>query len=133
VLNSGRQVFTMRATLTFAYDAPFAHVQMGGDLDLSTGEELTDVFTCLEMCGCTRLEVDADGVTFIDAYTLALLRREQRRLREAAGDLLVTSASSYYRLVCGLAEYDSLQPESDRSPQLTALHARRQRYLHKDD
>ncbi|GAB7005754.1 hypothetical protein JCM18899A_32270 [Nocardioides sp. AN3] len=103
----------MRATLTFECDAPTAQVHMGGDLDLSTGVLLTDAFACLELSGCTRLEVDADDVTFIDAYTLALLRAEQRRLRESAGDLRVTAGSSYYRLVCGLAEYQTLQPGSD--------------------
>jgi anti-anti-sigma regulatory factor len=52
--------------------------------------------------------VDLDDLEFVDAFSLALLRRYQVRLRDLGGELTVASAPPCYELVRRLAGYDTL-------------------------
>ncbi len=100
----------MRTEFTFSCEPPTARLRVSGELDISSTDQLRDVLACLRLEGCTRLEVDLSGVVFIDAGSLRVLHREQLRLMIAGGDLEVVDASPCYRLVSGLAGYDSLLP-----------------------
>jgi anti-anti-sigma factor len=114
----------MRASFQFTCDPPVARLRISGELDLSTSDDLEDALEGLETAGCTLIELDLDALTFIDAYSLSLLRQEQRRLRMAGGDLRVVAASTWYTAVCATAEYDTLQPVSTDPPRLTVLRTR---------
>jgi anti-anti-sigma factor len=100
----------MRPQLQFTCRGSSGRACLGGDLDLSTGDNVVAIFESLEMCGSVRVDVDLSAVTFIDAYTLALLRRAQRRLDEVGGHLHVVAGSEWYVRVCALARYESLLP-----------------------
>jgi anti-anti-sigma factor len=120
----------MRADFQFTCDPPMARLRIAGELDISTGGQLADVFACLDFRKCRKVELDLDAVTFVDAYSLAQLRREQLRLRENQGDLYVVAASPWYTLVSRLAQYDTLQVVADAVPHLTLLHTRRHLHAH---
>lgn len=104
----------MRARFQFTCDPPVAQLQISGELDLSTGGELADVLLSVGALTCTHVELDAEDVAFVDAYSLAMLRREQRRLRAAGGDLEVVAAAPCFVLVARLAEYATLLPTGGR-------------------
>jgi anti-anti-sigma factor len=123
--HGGETGFAMRADFQYTCDPPIARLRIAGELDISTGDQLADVFDCLDFRRCPQVELDLDAVTFIDAYSLAQLRREQLRLRSAHGDLYVVAASPWYTLVSRLAQYDSLQVAAEEVPHLTLLHTRR--------
>jgi anti-sigma B factor antagonist len=95
---------------------PVARVRIIGELDLSTRDDLSAFIGNLHRGGCTRLAVDATGVTFIDACSLAVLHSARIRLLEAGGTLDVVSASRSYRLAARLAGYDGLLPPDGPAP-----------------
>lgn len=119
----------MRASFQYTCDPPIARLRIAGELDLSTGDQLEDILESLASGGCTIVELDLDALTFVDAFSLAVLRQEQRRLRMAGGELCVVAASTWYVEVCRLAEYDSLQPTSGGPPRLTVFHTKRPLHL----
>jgi anti-anti-sigma factor len=122
----------MLATFQFTCDAPVARLRVSGDLDLSSGALLTDVFDCLEFRGCLLIEMDLSAIGFVDASSLSLLHHEQCRLRESGGDLQVVAASAPFLLVARLAEYDTLEPAPTSPPHLTVLRTRRHLHAHRD-
>jgi anti-anti-sigma factor len=119
----------MRARFQFTCDPPVARLRITGELDISTGADLRAMFAAIDEQGCRLIELDADEITFIDAYALAVLRHEQRRLLASGGDLEVVAASAWFVLVARLAEYDTLLPTSTpgsaRAPAPGAVPARR--------
>lgn len=101
----------MRTDIQYQYDPPHALLCLSGELDLATRTGLRDAFGAVRIRGCTRVDVDAEGVTFIDASCLGVLAREQRRWVGDGGELTVIAGSRYYRLVAGLAGHDELLPD----------------------
>ncbi|MFC7496122.1 MULTISPECIES: STAS domain-containing protein [unclassified Nocardioides] len=111
----------MRTDLSLVCAPPMARLAFSGELDLASLAHLRAVLLRVRLRGCDHVEVDADGVTFVDAATLRALHQEQRRLRHAGGSLEVVAASPAYLLVSGLAGYDNLEPVSGRQRRLTLL------------
>jgi anti-anti-sigma factor len=101
-----------------SYAPPLGRVRITGELDLSTGEELQDVLDRSTAQGCTLLELDLVGVSFVDAHTLGILDRHQRWLTRIGGELEVVAASHHYLVVADLAGYDNLRPVAHERPQL---------------
>ena len=106
----------MPAEFQLTCNPPIALLRVAGDVDISDGDRLADAFHDLTLRGCTHVEVDLGRVAFIDAYPLSRLRREQIRLREVGGDLVVVTASTWYTDVCRLARYDTLLPPDGIGP-----------------
>ena len=111
----------MRTDFSLACDPPLARLRLGGELDLASLDDLRDLLCRVRLRGCDRVQVDADGVTFVDAATLRVLDQEQRGLRAEGGSLEVVAASSAYLVVSGLAGYEDLEPFGRWPPQLTLL------------
>jgi anti-anti-sigma factor len=110
----------MPADFQLTCNPPIALLRVSGELDISSDDQLSDVFDDLTLRGCNHVDVDVGGVVFIDAYPLSRLRKEQVRLRAAGGDLVVVTASSWYAEVCELAQYDTLLPVHDTGPPVCA-------------
>ena len=113
----------MRPSLEYVCDPPAARLRITGEVDLSARDELTDMFLRFALRGCTFVELDLSGVTFLDAYPLGVFRCEQRRLRKLGGDLRVVAASPWCAFLCRLAQYDSLTACADHPPSLRVLPA----------
>jgi anti-anti-sigma factor len=111
----------MRTDFRYSACPPWARLQVVGDLDLSTDHRLCDVVDLLLLTGCTEVELDLEGVTFIDAHALHVLDQERARLVAAGGEVSVVAASASLLFVAGLAGYDSLLPELDAPPRLVLL------------
>lgn len=95
---------------------PVARVHIIGELDLSTRDDLRAFLRNLHQGGCTRLEVDATAVTFIDACSLAVLHSTRIWLLDHGGTLEVVSASRPYTRAARLAGYDGLLPPDGPAP-----------------
>ena len=93
----------MRTNFQFSCDPPLARLRVTGELDFTTRDQLLDVFASLSCRRCNRVELDLDGITFIDLSALEVLDQEQRRLTESGGTLQVVAASSRMRRRCGAA------------------------------
>ena len=100
----------MRPDIQLTCSASLARLRIVGDLDISTGHQLAAAFATAALHRCIDIEADLSEVSFVDAYALGQLRREQRLVRALGGDLRVVAASDFCRRVCRLACYDSLQP-----------------------
>jgi anti-anti-sigma factor len=106
----------MRTDFRFTCAPPRARLYLVGEFDLSTRDALDVVLGSLRRRGCTRLELDLADVTFIDVCTLAVLDREQRRLREDGGELQVALASRRCQRVTRLVGYHDLLAADTVSP-----------------
>lgn len=111
----------MRTRFHTTFDSLGACVRIEGDLDLTTTPALHDELTAVRATGSTRVELDLDEITFVDAHSLRLLDQEQRRLRDLGGELRVASASASFALISAVAGYADLLPETDDVPDLRSL------------
>ena len=111
----------MRTRFDTTYDALGARLRIAGDLDLTTSEGLAAELEAISTTGSTWVELDLDAVTFVDAHSLRLLGREQRRLHELGGGLRVAVASPCFCLISAVAGYPDLQPGAGRPLDLRRL------------
>lgn len=62
-----------------------------GELDVTTAPELRERLTALIGAGSTTILLDLAGVTFVDSTALSVLVAALKRLRQADGDLQLSS------------------------------------------
>jgi anti-sigma B factor antagonist len=70
-----------------------ALVQVCGEVDMVTADQLRAALHRLREQGCRTVELDLSGVTFLAAAGLSVLVEHDRGLRAAAGRLLVVRPS----------------------------------------
>ena len=114
----------MRTDFQISCEPPLARLRLSGELDLMTADRLQDLLDQTDVAGCTHVEVDLEGVTFIDARSLGLLDRHQRRLASAGGGLVVVAASPCHVRVSELAGYENLHPGPGIRRRLTLVRDR---------
>jgi len=66
-------------------------VAVTGELDVTTAPELRERLTALIGAGSTTILLDLAGVTFVDSTALSVLVAALKRLRQADGDLQLSS------------------------------------------
>ena len=66
-------------------------VAASGELDVTTAPELRERLTALIGAGSTTILLDLAGVTFVDSTALSVLVAALKRLRQADGDLQLSS------------------------------------------
>jgi anti-anti-sigma factor len=106
----------MHTELGLTCDPPKARLRLSGEFDLSTNEQVADLFELATACGCHDLELDLSGVSFVDIGTLNLLDAHRRRVTSAGGSFVVVAESSCYRRVCDLAQLVALTVDGTRPP-----------------
>jgi anti-sigma B factor antagonist len=103
--------FSLRSTLT-----PLdVHLHMDGELDIFTARQVSRALSQALWSGCRHAELDATGVTFVDASALGVLVRARELMRSCAGTMEVVAFSPVFLRLCVLTELVSLLslPSSD--------------------
>jgi len=70
-----------------------------GELDVNTAPELRERLSGLISAGSTSILLELSGVTFVDSTALSVLVSALKRLRQADGDLQLSSPSPSVRRV----------------------------------
>ena len=110
----------MHTGLAFTCDPPGARLRFSGEFDLSTNEQVDELFDLVAARGCDRLELDLADVSFIDAGTLYLLDAHRRRITSGGGSFVVVAESSCYRRVCELTHFVVLTADGQPDPETRA-------------
>jgi anti-anti-sigma factor len=100
-----RWVREVHTELDFTCDPPVARLRLAGEFDLSTDDQVKDLFDSVAACGCHDLELDLSAVSFMDLGTLYLLDAHRRRVTARGGSFVVVAESSCYRRVRELGRY----------------------------
>ena len=74
-------------------------VQAAGELDVNTAPELRERLAGLIGEGSRAILIELSGVTFVDSTALSVLVSALKRLRQADGDLQLSSPSPSVRRV----------------------------------
>ena len=74
-------------------------VAAAGELDVNTAPELRERLSGLMNAGATSILLELSGVTFVDSTGLSVLVSALKRLRQADGDLQLSSPSPSVRRV----------------------------------
>jgi anti-anti-sigma factor len=101
----------VNAQLVATFQPRRARLQLAGELDLSTREELERRLGDTIDLGCDHVEVDASAVTYVDCGSLRLLAQTQRRFEEQGRTLTVVGQSPTFTRVARLAGFRSLVTE----------------------
>ena len=64
-------------------------VELGGELDLATADQLREVFVAAEKAGYTRVVVDLSDVSVVDSTGLAVLVAVHQHLVRSRGELVI--------------------------------------------
>jgi anti-sigma B factor antagonist len=64
-------------------------VELGGELDLATADQLRDVFAAAEKAGYARVVVDLSEVSAVDSTGLAVLVAVHQHLVRSRGELVI--------------------------------------------
>ena len=96
---------------------------MCGEFDLRTHDPLADILMCLRDQDCSRIYLDASGLTFVDASCMRVLHNEGDRLRARGGALQVTAGSPTFVRLARAAGYPDLSPV-DGDQALSTRHGR---------
>lgn len=102
----------LRSTVAPGIDGT-VHVVLEGELDSYSSEEFRNWLADQAGSGCLRVEVDLDGVTFIDSAGLAALLAGTKWLRGRDGDLVLRRprpAASRVFEITGLHKVFTIQP-----------------------
>jgi anti-anti-sigma factor len=111
----------VQTDFTFVCRPPAARLRITGELDLATRERLREALRDLRARRCSRVEVDAADVDFVDATSLRVLHEERLRLLDEGGRLDVVAGSPTYLLVSQLAGYDDLRPVATSRSRLAVV------------
>ncbi len=83
-------------------------VELSGELDLSTAEELRETLVCPAVLGASTVRVDLTQATFIDSSTIGLLVSACKRVRASGASFSVRCGKSHTRRaieVTGLLDF----------------------------
>jgi anti-sigma B factor antagonist len=72
-------------------------VELSGELDLSTAEELRETLVCPTVLGASTVRVDLTQATFIDSSTIGLLVSACKRVRASGAAFSVSCGKSHTR------------------------------------
>ena len=72
-------------------------VELSGELDLSTAEELRETLVCPAVLGASTVRVDLTQATFIDSSTIGLLVSACKRVRASGASFSVSCGKSHTR------------------------------------
>ncbi|WP_374456049.1 STAS domain-containing protein [Nocardioides sp.] len=97
------------------FQPPRAFVELRGEFDIAVREQLADELARARLAGCTRVEVDARDVGFIDASCLRVLHQETVRQARGGGTLQIVTASAVMVRTVTVAGYADLAPHAAMS------------------
>lgn len=106
--------FSIRSTVT----PPDVRLNLDGELDIFTAGQVRQAISQAIWSGCRRVQLDAEGVTFVDASALGVLVRARELMRSCAGTMEIVSFSPVFLRLCVLTELVSLLAPPTGSPEL---------------
>jgi anti-anti-sigma factor len=99
----------MQAQLLTTFHPPRGRLLLAGEFDLSTRDRLARRLQDAIDLGCQSLEIDAAGVTYVDAGSLGILEDMRTRLEHSGGSLVVVGSSSAFDRVARLSGFSGLE------------------------
>jgi anti-sigma B factor antagonist len=93
----------MEFTLTVMLDPPTARVVARGELDIFTAREVADGLRTAVRSGCSTVQLDVSGVTFVDASALGVLDRARAAMSVDHGSIDLVAPPTAFRRTCELA------------------------------
>jgi anti-anti-sigma factor len=110
----------MQVQLLTTFHPPLGRLLLAGELDLSTRESLARRLQDAIDLGCRSLEIDAAGVTYVDAGSLRILEDTRRRLERDGESLIVVGSSSAFVRVARLSGFHELETRHRSTTRVTA-------------
>ncbi|MFC4786226.1 STAS domain-containing protein [Nocardioides sp. MAHUQ-72] len=105
----------MQFSIRSNHTPPVVRLTLDGELDIFTAGQVSRAVSQALWSGCRRAQLDATGVTFVDASALGVLVRARDLVRSCAGSLEVVAFSPVFLRLCVLTELVSLltMPQAD--------------------
>jgi anti-sigma B factor antagonist len=100
---------------TVFVDGNRAWVQLTGELDLASSDELTALFGRYLYAGCSTLVLDLAGLTFLDCAGLSVLVRAHNGCLARGGRLVMRQVGPRVAWLLGVTHLDSALTIEDRS------------------
>lgn len=105
--------FSIRSTVT----PPDLRLSVDGELDIFSAGQVRQAISQAIWSGHRRVQLDVEGVTFVDASALGVLVRARELLRSCAGSMEVVAFSPVFLRLCVLTELVSLLALPTGSPE----------------
>jgi len=96
--------FSIRSTDT----PPDVRLSVDGELDIFTAGQVRQVISRAIGSGCRRVQLDVEGVTFVDASALGVLVRARELMKSCAGTMEIVAFSPVFLRLCVLTELVAL-------------------------
>jgi anti-sigma B factor antagonist len=93
----------MEFTVTLTLDPPTARVVAAGELDIFGAREVADRLRRAVRSGCSAVELDVSGVTFVDVSALGVLDRARAAVVADHATVGMVAAPAAFRRTCELA------------------------------
>jgi len=98
----------MNFSLASDISPPDAHLELAGELDIFTADQVSREMDRALWAGCRRALLDTSEVTFIDASALGVLVRARELMRSCTGTMEIVAFSPVVLRLCVLTGLVSL-------------------------